>query len=527
MPPQDLARSARPGPRAPPPACPRSSSGGPSAGSRSRTESAARRGRAPRSPPSSRMTRQPVPPLLADDVAPDAALLHPEVLERALELLLHHASARSGVAMSWEWVCSSEAPAASPWFLKTRTYSKRGSFARSQDPLAVGAEHLGECAVGRRSIDGVVVGRLDDDLVGPHPVHPVVEPLARGSSSPSIRSAGNLFGTTRTSQPGRFGGLPSGRSAQTSSGVRASCPAQKTHGPPFGWPARRREVRGPARALGRDDHPAAHDGVLPQLRHAPPASSSGRGSRASSEAERLRERLAVEEHRRDLLADRHRSRRAPRASRSAEADGAHALGDHGRGPPRASASAPAARERQAERAVPAQRARARQDEVAEPGEPREASRAAPPSATPSRVISARPRVISAARAFSPSPSPSTARWRCAITFFSAPPSSTPEHVAVRVEPERAAPRALAGARRATPLVRGRDDERGRLAQRHLARERRAGEHRDRPARAAARARSSRHADARARGSRPFVADTQHRAVGAIAAAIGREHAATK
>src|SRR6266516_2652848 len=48
-----------------------------------------------------------------------------------------------------------------------------------------------------------------------------------------------------------------------------------------------------------------------------------------------------------------------------------------------------------------------------------------PSATPSRVISASPRVISAARVLCPRPSPSRIPAARAITFLSAPPSSTP------------------------------------------------------------------------------------------------------
>src|SRR5881398_512375 len=48
-----------------------------------------------------------------------------------------------------------------------------------------------------------------------------------------------------------------------------------------------------------------------------------------------------------------------------------------------------------------------------------------PSATPSRVISASPRVISAARVLWPRPSPSRIPAARAITFLSAPPSSTP------------------------------------------------------------------------------------------------------
>jgi hypothetical protein len=48
-----------------------------------------------------------------------------------------------------------------------------------------------------------------------------------------------------------------------------------------------------------------------------------------------------------------------------------------------------------------------------------------PSAVPSRDISARPRVMSAARELKPSPSPSTMPVATAMTFLSAPPSSTP------------------------------------------------------------------------------------------------------
>ena len=49
----------------------------------------------------------------------------------------------------------------------------------------------------------------------------------------------------------------------------------------------------------------------------------------------------------------------------------------------------------------------------------------PPSVTASRVISASPRVTSAARVFSPSPRPSARPVATAMTFLSAPPTSTP------------------------------------------------------------------------------------------------------
>ncbi len=51
--------------------------------------------------------------------------------------------------------------------------------------------------------------------------------------------------------------------------------------------------------------------------------------------------------------------------------------------------------------------------------------ARPPSAVPRRVSSASPRVMSAARAFDPNPSPSEMPAAMAITFLIAPPSCTP------------------------------------------------------------------------------------------------------
>jgi hypothetical protein len=48
-----------------------------------------------------------------------------------------------------------------------------------------------------------------------------------------------------------------------------------------------------------------------------------------------------------------------------------------------------------------------------------------PFARPKRTTSARPRVISAARAFSPRPRPITMPQAMAMTFLTAPPTSTP------------------------------------------------------------------------------------------------------
>ena len=59
-----------------------------------------------------------------------------------------------------------------------------------------------------------------------------------------------------------------------------------------------------------------------------------------------------------------------------------------------------------------------------PASPASVSRCAP-AAQASREISASPRVMSPASALWPSPSPSTSPAAMAMTFFSAPPISTP------------------------------------------------------------------------------------------------------
>ena len=79
----------------------------------------------------------------------------------------------------------------------------------------------------------------------------------------------------------------------------------------------------------------------------------------------------------------------------------------------------------------------------------------PPSAHASREISASPRVMSAAIALCPSPGLRRRPAAIAITFFSAPPISTPGHVVADVEPQRGTAEADPGRmrprpRRATP-----------------------------------------------------------------------------
>ena len=89
------------------------------------------------------------------------------------------------------------------------------------------------------------------------------------------------------------------------------------------------------------------------------------------------------------------------------------------------ASGRALAERHAERAVARQRAVAGQHRGRPGRSGRSASRAPAPIAWPSRAISAKPRVISAAAALRPSPRPSTMPAAMASTFLTAPPSATP------------------------------------------------------------------------------------------------------
>ncbi len=165
------------------------------------------------------------------------------------------------------------------------------------------------------------------------------------------------------------------------------------------------EVRRPPGALGRDDHPAPDHGILAQLRHAarPGApSSSGRGSRASSERQRVG----------DGPSPRRAPRRPPRRSASdtpAARASSSAAGRSAR-PRRPSGVPPRPRpglwpdaDGEAEASGCGDRCRCTSARGRRGRPVRRRWTPDAPSATPSRAISASPRVIRAARALSPSP----------------------------------------------------------------------------------------------------------------------------
>src|SRR5262245_53893768 len=121
-----------------------------------------------------------------------------------------------------------------------------------------------------------------------------------------MRSAGNLFGTTRSDQPGSSRPVSGGRTATISGGVLSSLPGQNTHGPPRvrtgsvlksdGRRARSVEMitQRPTTGSLRSSGTAALDRRILAGRRAP---EQGR--------ERVGGRLAVEQHGGDLGADRH------------------------------------------------------------------------------------------------------------------------------------------------------------------------------------------------------------------------------
>src|SRR5881296_561859 len=356
-----------------------------------------------------------------------------------------------GVAMSWEWGCSSDAPAGSPWFLNTRTYSRRGSFLRSRRRSRKAPSTSATAVTGSVASEAVCSGASITTSWAPTPFIRSKMPSPAGSSSPSIRSAGNLFGTTRTSHPGLFGALAAGRSAHTSSGVLDSWPAQNTQGP------RRRSGGFEMKSDGRRDR------SVEMMTHRPTT-----GSRRSSgifllrsrfageqRLDRLPDGLAFEEHRAHFPADRHRDAGAAGESQR-RGHGAHALRDH-RGCRLDLAESAASRDPAPEGAVAAERARAGQHEVAQTGQPEERGWLGAQRDTEPHDLGEPPGDERRSRVL-PEREPVAEPGGDGDDVLQRPRDLDADHVAVRVEPEgRSGERALE--RAGETLIRGGDHER--------------------------------------------------------------------
>src|SRR5579862_2612006 len=131
-----------------------------------------------------------------------------------------------GRAISWEWGCASDAPACRPWLRNSSRYLNRGSPSRSRYRSryihSTEASWSGAITPGCAAWSGVSTMTS----CAPTPPMPSYMPSQVTSVEPSMRSAGYLFGTTRTCQPGVSGAVPGRRIAAISGGVVVSRPSQ-------------------------------------------------------------------------------------------------------------------------------------------------------------------------------------------------------------------------------------------------------------------------------------------------------------
>ena len=207
--------------------------------------------------------------ILLDDVAEHAALLELVVAPRALELL-HERLGNDGRGDELGVGVLERRPRAGAVVLEDEDVADAPVTVEIHDALAVRLEHLDD--VGDRQIAQVLVvlGPLDHHLVGPHAVHLVVEALAPALEDALDLERGELVRHHADLPAGAVGGA-----ARGAGGVdlgRGLVLVARTEGAIAGAPLEPDggEVRGPAAALGRDDHPAADHRVLAELGHAPP-----------------------------------------------------------------------------------------------------------------------------------------------------------------------------------------------------------------------------------------------------------------
>src|SRR2546428_3814829 len=325
---------------------------------------------------------------------------------------------------------------------------------------------------GRDAREAVCSGVSITTSWAPTPVILSKRPSPDGSRSPSILSAGNLFGTTRYVQPGPFGSLPGRRSAKISGGVWASWPSQNEHADTRGrtgsvaTKSDGRRARSVAMMTQRPPTGSLRSSgmALAVLRLDGPLEERGQG---------IRRWLVLEEDGADLVADR-QAHRVAAGERQRRSDRARTLGDHVRFA-LDRRRALTLGERHAELPVAREAPRAGQHEVAEPGQARERPGGGPEGHREARHLGEpacderRARVLA-------EPEPVGDSGRDGHDVFQRPARLDADDVPVRVEPELA--------RAQTPLEQGRqgvvtrrDHRRGRTPERDLPGEGRARQHR--------------------------------------------------
>ena len=204
--------------------------------------------------------------------------------------------------MSWLWVCSRLAPPGGSDVLEQHAVDQPVVLLEVDQAIAVGPEDLADVLLGQGGHALVMLGALDDDLVGADAGHHVVDAVAPLVEAPLDLQRGEAVGH-HADPPARSVG-PRAEAAIGEDLRRRPIlvPLAERAG---GGRVRRRvlraEVVGPLGPLVRDDHPAADDRVFPQVGHDSVSSTADRGSKMPKREEDTRNtrNAQKEERRRD------------------------------------------------------------------------------------------------------------------------------------------------------------------------------------------------------------------------------------
>jgi len=216
--------------------------------------------------------------LLDDDVAEQAPVAEAVILPAPVHLL-HHPLGDDGKGDQLGMAVGQGRPGGRPVVLEDEDRLEPAVLRQVDETLPVGPENVLEPLLGQVEQVDVVTLRLDDDLVGPDAVHPVVDPVRGLPQLPLDLQRGKLVGD-HAQGPVRIVGLPALPEGEDLGGRHPlAAGAQGAH-PLAPGRGLRGKFLGTLRPLGGDDDPPADDRIFPKFRH---AAASG-GERKSVEA---------------------------------------------------------------------------------------------------------------------------------------------------------------------------------------------------------------------------------------------------
>ena len=310
----------------------------------------------------------PGPPLLQDDVAPDAALLHLVVLGGALQLLRDHdRDDRGGDELGVRVL--ERGTGGGAVVLEDEDVGEARVLLEVEHPLAIGEP-------GRRPPPRSAAwpawprGRASRSRPRERPRRSCGRraPRRRAPARPRCGEPGTCWAPPAYDQPGPLASESGLRLARISGGVFVLVVRAEDAVAALGLHRLPGKVGRPPAALGGDDDPSPDHGILPaaQARRSPTRASSRVAARPSSEASASSGDLPSNSTAATSAAIGSATPCRAR-QRQCRGDGRHALGHHARGPLGLDTRL-AARQRHAEGAVARQGPRGRQHEVAEPGQ---------------------------------------------------------------------------------------------------------------------------------------------------------------